>query len=236
MRRKIAAVIISLATLTVLLSGCKTGNVATGHNTSKPGNTVESVLEEQIAKAEADGKDENGKDATSEADLSETGEGIDSSETAGENGETKSETEKILEPVSYYAPKSPSDDPWEMPSEVLSTTEGLDIDLTILSSNMIYTQVYNMMITPEDYIGKNIKMSGFYTSAVDDVTGKIYHACIIPDATACCTTGIEFVLAGDYKYPDDYPEEGGKVAVEGIFDTYEEDGYTYCTLREAKFD
>lgn len=235
MRRKIAAVIISLATVTVLLSGCKTGNVATGHNTSKPGNTVESVLEEQIAKAEA-GKDENSKNTSSEETISETKEEKDGSETGSETVETEAGNEENSEPVSYYAPKSPSDDPWEMPSEVLSTTEGLDIDLTILSSNMIYTQVYNMMITPEDYIGKNIKMSGFYTSAVDNENGKIYHACIIPDATACCTTGIEFVLAGDYKYPDDYPEEGGKVAVEGVFDTYEEDGYTYCTLREAKFD
>ena len=232
MRRKIAAVCIFLATTTVLFAGCKTGNVATGHNTSKPGNTVESVLEEQIAKAEA-GKDENTKNASSEETLSETKEEKDGLEIGSE---TESGSEKNSEAVSYYAPKSPSDEPWEMPSEVLSTTEGLDIDLTILSSNMIYTQVYNMMITPEDYIGKNIKMSGFYTSAVDNVTGKIYHACIIPDATACCTTGIEFVLAGDYKYPDDYPEEGGKVAVEGVFDTYEEDGYTYCTLREAKFD
>ena len=136
MRRKIAAITISLAAVTVFLAGCKSGNVATGHNTSKPGNTVESVLEEQIAKAEA-GKDENSKNTSSEETISETKEEKNGSETGSETVETEAGNEENSEPVSYYAPKSPSDDPWEMPSEVLSTTEGLDIDLTILSYNTI---------------------------------------------------------------------------------------------------
>ena len=34
----------------------------------------------------------------------------------------------------------------------------------------------------------------------------VYHACVIPDATACCAQGIEFTLAGDHRWPDDYPE------------------------------
>ena len=220
MKNKIAAICIILATTTLLFSGCKGGQGAKGHNTSKQGATVESVLEEQIAKAEAE--KENPVEDTKENEP-----------------EQKSElpvTEENSEPLSDSETESTSDDEWEIPSEALSTTEGIDIDLTILSSNMIYTQVYNMMITPEDYVGKYIKMSGFYTSAEDPSTGKRYHACIIPDATACCTTGIEFVLTDDYKYPDDYPEDGGKVAVEGVFDTYDEDGNLYCTLRDAKLD
>ena len=35
-------------------------------------------------------------------------------------------------------------------------------------------------------------------------------------------------------YPDDYPNEGGDICVVGVFDTYQEGDYTYCTLRNAK--
>lgn len=67
----------------------------------------------------------------------------------------------------------------------------------------------------------------------DKPTGNYYFACIIQDATACCAQGIEFVLTDDYIYPDDYPEADTEICVVGVFDTYEEKGYTYCTLREA---
>ena len=45
--------------------------------------------------------------------------------------------------------------------------------------------------------------------------------------------GIEFVLAGSHTFPNDYPEIGTNICVVGEFDTYEEDGYMYCTLRNA---
>ena len=54
------------------------------------------------------------------------------------------------------------------------------------------------------------------------------------DATACCAQGIEFNPTDDYTYPDDFPLDGDTVTVEGEFDTYVEDGYKYCTLRNAK--
>ncbi|MBQ8117911.1 MAG: hypothetical protein IJ147_07645 [Lachnospiraceae bacterium] len=60
-----------------------------------------------------------------------------------------------------------------------------------------------------------------------------YYACIIQDATACCAQGMEFVLTEDYHYPEDYPEEGQEIAVVGIYDTYMEGDYKFCTLRNA---
>ncbi len=116
---------------------------------------------------------------------------------------------------------------------VLSNTEGVDVDLTILSSTLVYSEVYNMMTLPEEYIGKTVRMEGMFSYYHDDTTGKDYFACIIQDATACCTQGIEFELEGDYKYPDDYPEDGGYVKVEGVFTTYKEGEYEYCTLKNA---
>lgn len=109
----------------------------------------------------------------------------------------------------------------------------IDVDLTKLSSTMVYSEVFNMMSKPDDYIGKTVKMDGQFTVYHDDSTGNNYYACIIKDAAACCSQGMEFVLTDDYVYPADYPKEGDDVAVIGVFDTYMEGDYKYCTLRNS---
>ncbi|MBQ7562494.1 MAG: hypothetical protein IJT16_00725 [Lachnospiraceae bacterium] len=76
-------------------------------------------------------------------------------------------------------------------------------------------------------------MNGLFTAYHDESTGNDYYACIIQDATACCAQGMEFILTDDYSYPDDYPEESEQITVVGVFDTYMEGDYMYCTLRDA---
>ena len=121
-------------------------------------------------------------------------------------------------------------DATEKPEEpVLSTTEGIDVDLTILSSTMVYSEVYNMLYLPEDYIGKTIRISGIFVPYHDDATGNDYYACIVMDATACCSQGLEFVLQDGYEYP----EEGDDITIVGRFDTYQEGDALYVTLRDA---
>ncbi len=110
----------------------------------------------------------------------------------------------------------------------------VDVDLTVLSSTMVYSEVYNMMISPEDYVGKRIKMEGIFSIYYDEVSEKKYFACIIMDATACCSQGIEFEPSDEYSYPEDFPEAGSFVCVEGVFDTYMEGENMYCTLRDAE--
>ena len=120
------------------------------------------------------------------------------------------------------------------------SADGIDVDLTQLSSTMVYSEVYNMMVTPENYVGKNVKMDGqfgLYCGTNPDGTpneDQLYYACIIADATGCCSQGLEFVLAGDRTYPDDYPERGDYISVVGTFDLYEENGSKYCRLIDAR--
>ena len=119
-------------------------------------------------------------------------------------------------------------------------TKSIDVDLTKLSSTMVYSEVYAMMTAPKDYIGKTVKMNGqFAIYQATDANGQpvpdqIYFACVIADATACCQQGLEFVLAGDYKYPDDYPELGTDITVVGEFQTYMEGTQQYCHLINAE--
>ena len=124
-----------------------------------------------------------------------------------------------------------------LPETIAQTTAvTMDVDLTTLSSTMVYAEVYNMLVSPNDYIGKIIRMKGLFAYYEDPQTGNLYFACIIADATACCSQGIEFTLADAYTYPDDYPELGSEITVVGEFETYTENGYSYCRLANASLD
>lgn len=114
-----------------------------------------------------------------------------------------------------------------------STTESVDLDLTLLSSTMVYSEVYNMMYEPDSYVGKIVRMNGQFVVYTNNDQSAFYPAVIIADATACCAQGIEFVLAGENNYPDDYPELDTIITVTGIFETYYEDGNMYCHLTDA---
>ena len=126
------------------------------------------------------------------------------------------------------------------PVSQTQSADGIDVDLTVLSSTMVYSEVYNMMVTPDSYIGKTIKMKGQFAvyQATDEsgafIPDQMYFACFIADATACCSQGREFALACEHAYPDDYPELGSEITVTGIFELYEEDGCRYCRLGNAE--
>ena len=119
-------------------------------------------------------------------------------------------------------------------SEPTQSTDGVDVDLTRLSSTMVYSEVYNMMYAPDDYIGKTIKMTGQFVYYENPDTKDQYFACIIGDAMACCSQGLEFVMEGDLAYPDDYPELGAEITVIGEFQSYEENGMTWYHLVNAR--
>lgn len=130
-------------------------------------------------------------------------------------------------------PKAPETTPDGAPSDPQTGAETVDVDLTALSSTMVYAEVYNMMTAPEDYVGKMVKMKGEFAIYHDEAADQYYFAVIITDATACCAQGIEFIWAGEHTYPDDYPPLGSEATVTGEFQTYEEDEYTYIHLVDA---
>ena len=110
----------------------------------------------------------------------------------------------------------------------------VDIDLTALSSTLIYSEVFNMMMEPLEYVGKTVKMDGVCSIYEDENTGNIYYACIVQDATQCCSQGLEFVLDEDQYQKEDYPKAGDEIIIKGTFDTYEENGNQYLTMRNSQ--
>ena len=106
----------------------------------------------------------------------------------------------------------------------------VDLDLTKMSATMIYSTIFDMLVMAEDYIDKNIKLSGWFETYTDPQTGEMYYAVVVPDATACCQQGLEFVWKGNHTYPDDFPKPGQDITVTGIYKLIETDGVTYTYL------
>jgi len=112
--------------------------------------------------------------------------------------------------------------------------KSVDVDLTSLSATMVYSEVYNMLLEPEKYVDKKIRMEGICAAYHSSLNNRDYYSCIIEDATACCSQGIEFILDDGYTFPDDYPADGKEIELKGVFEIYEEDGYEFCRIRDAK--
>lgn len=116
-------------------------------------------------------------------------------------------------------------------SQALNTGNGEVIDLTGLSSTVLYSELYNMLTQPDNYVGKTVKMRGTY--AVYEGEGRNYYVCEVQDATACCNQGLEFVLNNADDYPEYNSESPSEIEISGVFNTYLEDGQTFVQLEDA---
>ena len=85
----------------------------------------------------------------------------------------------------------------------------------------------------DKYIGKTIKMNGTCSLYQDPDTQKLYYACIIQDATQCCSQGLVFELEDSKYTSDDYPNPDDEITVQGTFSTYMEDGNEYLVIKDA---
>ncbi len=121
-------------------------------------------------------------------------------------------------------------------STASSDPSKIDLDLTKMSATMIYSTMFDMLVMPEDYIEKNIKVSGWFETYTDPQTGELYYAVVVPDATACCQQGLEFVWSGEHKYPEDFPEAGANITVTGIYKLIENDGISYNYLEASSVE
>ena len=110
----------------------------------------------------------------------------------------------------------------------------VDLDLSAMSGTIVYAQVYNLMVDPEPWLGRIIRMAGLYNRYEDTANSIVYHACIIQDATACCAQGLEFVLPDDPAQPAEYPEPGTEITVTGRLELYEENGTLFLHLVDAE--
>ena len=118
-------------------------------------------------------------------------------------------------------------------------TVPVDVDLTTLSSTMVYAEVFNMMLSPDDYIGKTIRITGIFSVYQDPKTKQVYCGVIVQDATACCAQGFDLVLSEELSYPQDYPDPESEITVVGTLQadrTLKENGIVFLRLENVTFE
>ena len=126
--------------------------------------------------------------------------------------------------------------PESVQGSVNAPEAAVDVDLSVMDSDMIYATVYQMMSDPEQYVGKTFRIEGKFYVTYDEMTKNQYYYCVIKDATECCAQGLEFVWGdGSHIYPDEYPTDGTEVIVDGTFELYMENDSRYCRLANADF-
>ncbi len=114
----------------------------------------------------------------------------------------------------------------------------VDVDLTRLPTALIYGEVFNMIVEPERYEGKTVRIRGQFNVFEDERNPikKRTFACVIMDATACCAQGMEFSLKGSPSYPADYPKNGDEITIVGTYSQREINGFTCTELVDCEFE
>ena len=222
--KRIMALILVLGMI-LTVTGCSGGDSQTMGSRLNTENAVDKVLNQ---KTDSVYQEEDRKSETEPATETET--------TTETEPATETESAPATEPTSEptYGQVVNGD------SSVIAQykSEGVDVDLTLMGKDLIYATVYQMMSKPEEYEGKTIRIEGKYYASYYPITDKYYNYCLIADALACCSQGLEFELGGGAVYPGDYPADQSEVIVTGVFETYtEEAGQTfyYCRLRDAEY-
>lgn len=174
----------------------------------------------------------------------DNGKGINSGETVDkviESQVKKEEQKKTEESTKEDTQKNNQQNtdtqtPESVQGTVNAPEAAVDVDLSVMDSDMIYATVYQMMSDPEQYVGKTFRIEGKFYVTYDEMTKNQYYYCVIKDATECCAQGLEFVWGdGSHIYPDEYPTDGTEAIVDGTFELYMENDSRYCRLANADF-
>lgn len=118
-------------------------------------------------------------------------------------------------------------------SGVSESASEVDVDLTQISETVRFAEIYNMILDPESYEGKTVRMSGQFREFPYLENGSSYYAVVVQDAGACCIQGLEVVL--DEGSTVSYPENNSMVTVDGVFETYQSNSVVFCRLRVQDF-
>lgn len=243
-RHRFKRLIMSISVLSMLLmvTGCGGASQTAGSRLNTQ-NAVDKVLNQKIDSVYQEEDRKSKTEPTTETGTTTETEPTTDTETTTDTG-AMTETETTTETESTSATEPTSEPTYGQvvngDSSVIAQykSEGVDVDLTLMGKDLIYATVYQMMSKPEEYEGKTIRIEGKYYASYYPITDKYYNYCLIADALACCSQGLEFELGGAAVYPDDYPADQSQVIVTGVFETYtEEAGQTfyYCRLRDAEY-
>ena len=146
---------------------------------------------------------------------------------------SKNKEASIEEPMTEQTVVTTSIDSAEKDSAPKATTPKIDFDLSNMNYNMISSITFEMLIEPEKYADKTVKISGqFYTEVEEAIR---YYSVIIWDATLCCPAGMDFIPPDTMTFPDDFPPEETTITVTGTLHENTEDGNLLFYANKVEF-
>ena len=116
--------------------------------------------------------------------------------------------------------------------EISAPKTDVEIDLSKMNADLAYAFIFQIIVEPEKYEGKTVRMNGTYEAYYDNAPYGRHDYCIITDVLACCAQGLEFE---SQKVPGIEP--GQKITVSGklkLCDAVSPDGMEYKTMRIAE--
>lgn len=123
-------------------------------------------------------------------------------------------------------------------AQVIPAPAASDIDLAAMGRTMLFAVVCDIKNNPESYLGRRIKMTGQFAIIQGvDAQGqpdpdKIFYNCVIPPAQ----NSLEFDVAGELYFPEDFPDLEAPITVEGVYEKYEDNGTTYYRVGQSSID
>jgi uncharacterized membrane protein YcgQ (UPF0703/DUF1980 family) len=102
-----------------------------------------------------------------------------------------------------------------------------------ISEKMFVGQMNDIYLNPDDYLGRTISYEGFFTYFDNEETGQRYN-CVVRNGPGCC--GYDSSVGFEIDWGGDLPEMDDWCAVEGVVDTYVEDGMDYIIVRAKELE
>lgn len=162
--------------------------------------------------------------------------------TEQETADTIPLLENSVIPTKEYIiemPNLPSMEQIKQSHSNYTSPKNIDHDLSTMNANMIFAEIFNLVLMPEMYIGQTFCMKGNFSVYVNKTSGEKYFSIIIPDATQCCQQGIDIICLGDKNYPENFPKIGSEILIKGTFNsitTNEGLSFNYLVVAPNDFD
>ena len=187
-------------------------------------NKVANIIEEKIKEEESSEikpSDSARQEETGNSENYESGESFDSG-TENASSQNTDNTTQISFSSNYDFYGSSVE-------EISAPKTDVELDLSKMNADLAYAFIFQIVIEPEKYTGKTIRMSGTYEAYYDNEPLSQHDYCIITDVLACCAQGLEFESAKVFGV-----ELGQKITVSGklnLCDAVSPDGMEYKTMR-----
>jgi len=114
--------------------------------------------------------------------------------------------------------------------------DDLDVDFDGLSLTVAEDLYHDINNNSEDHMGQTIRAVGTYYPLFIPQSRSLYHYVVVVPGDDCCQLLFEFRISGDNMDLDNFPKEGTRIEVIGVFSRYVEGGVSYVYLADSELN